>query len=88
VRQIADVTAVALFVRCLQLARCEFLEARITPKRMEHGIEPEQRRVSGSFSSIAIVCRHRSDQDRGAVTRAIPKTVFIVSRRGVYGAEA
>jgi hypothetical protein len=55
---------------------------------MEHGIEPEQRRVSGSFSSIAIVCRHRSDQDRGAVTRAIPKTVFVVSRRGVYGAEA
>jgi hypothetical protein len=33
------------------------------------------------------VCRHRSDQDRGAVTHVIPKTVFVVSR-GVYGAEA
>jgi hypothetical protein len=36
----SSVTGLLLFFRC---ARCEFLEARIAPKRIEHGIEPEQR---------------------------------------------
>ncbi len=33
-----------LLLRFFQGARCEFLEARIIPKRIEHRIEPEQRR--------------------------------------------
>ena len=34
----------ALFVPRLQFSRCELLEARIISKRIEHRIEPEQRR--------------------------------------------
>ena len=33
----------ALFIRCLRFLFAEFLEARIIPERIEHGIEPEQR---------------------------------------------
>jgi hypothetical protein len=33
----------ALFFRRFRRARCEFLEARIIPERIEHRIEPEQR---------------------------------------------
>jgi len=39
----ADVIAAALFVRRRRYGRGEFLEARIIPERIEHGIEPEQR---------------------------------------------
>jgi hypothetical protein len=31
-----------LLIRCLRFFFAEFLEARIIPKRIEHGIEPEQ----------------------------------------------
>ena len=40
----ADVIAAPLFVRRRRYGRGEFLEARIIPERIEHGIEPEQRR--------------------------------------------
>src|SRR5882724_6966761 len=40
----------------LQRVRCEFLEARITPKRIEHRIEPEKgrskRRVFGQHANV------------------------------------
>jgi len=42
--EIADLR-VALFVRCLRHGRLgELLETRIVPERIEHRIEPEQRR--------------------------------------------
>src|SRR5438094_9581699 len=36
-----------LLLRFFRRARCEFLEARIIPKRIEHRIEPEQRGSEG-----------------------------------------
>jgi hypothetical protein len=38
------VVRIALFVRRFRCSRSEFLEARIIPERIEHGIEPKQRR--------------------------------------------
>ena len=43
--EIADVRRVFLFARGFRRGRgSEFLEARIISERIEHGIEPEQRR--------------------------------------------
>ena len=41
----------ALFIRCLRFVFAEFLEARIIPERIEHRIEPEQRRSERYVSS-------------------------------------
>jgi hypothetical protein len=43
----------ALFIRCLRFVFAEFLEARIIPERIEHGIEPEQRGSERYVSSHA-----------------------------------
>jgi hypothetical protein len=46
-----------LLFRCGQLG--EFLEARIVPKRIEHGIEPEQRGSERYILSQRAVVRYR-----------------------------
>jgi hypothetical protein len=54
--EIASAYRVALFVRRLRRGRgSEFLKARIIPKRIEHWIEPEQRRSERARREIAPV---------------------------------
>jgi hypothetical protein len=51
---------VALFIRRVRRGRLgEFLEARIIPKRIEHGIEPEQRRSERHHLGQQAVIRYR-----------------------------
>ena len=52
--------AAILFVCRLRRGRGhEFLEARITPERIEHGIEPEQRRSERHVCSQCAIVRYR-----------------------------
>jgi hypothetical protein len=52
--EIADAGRVALFVRRFRRGRGdEFLEPRILPERIEHRIEPEQRRSERPGSQCA-----------------------------------
>src|SRR5438094_5305165 len=46
-------------LRFFRRARCEFLEARIVPKRIEHWVEPEQRRSERHVLSQRAIVRYR-----------------------------
>ena|SRR5438876_167931 len=52
-------TLTARLIRILRRVRCEFLEPRIIPKRIEHRIEPEQRGSERRVHSQCAFIRYR-----------------------------